>query len=361
MGTSDGTADWWRGWVGALMGVDDSSLSKIAAQNLTFLPQVIKRAYFSLFTAAGTLALLGYLLYLIQRASWALYGIAVLAVLEVYAFAFASRASFDISLTRSSEFEQFRKSNPGDYRIFNPSSPNFGMSYGVSDIWGSDPGVSLRYAEFIAYTQHQNPDTVTQSTKISGPHKLFRMLRLNYVILPYQNQFQITKFPNPMGHLELIYDLKVVSGRDQIFSEMDKVNFDPSKTVILETQPNPFPVLSAQEQKGTIRLLDSSTDSLTIEADLQSAAVLLITDVYSHNWHARALEGSVQSTYKVMPANYTLMGVPLAAGHHHFEIQYMPESFQVGKWISIASLVLFLIVLGWDVKKRAKLRSMARS
>ena len=44
-----------------------------------------------------------------------------------------------------------------------------------------------------------------------------------------------------------------------------------------------------------------------------AVAVLLVTDAYAKGWRARALPGSAQATYDVLPADYTLRGIPLAA------------------------------------------------
>ena len=110
--------------------------------------------------------------------------------------------------------------------------------------------------------------------------------------------------------------------------------------VILESQPSPLP--QPARQKGTVKLLESSTDFLKIEADVGAPALLLITDSYSRGWRARALPGSAQARYEVMPANYCLRAIPLSAGHHLLRLEYSPLGFRVGKVVSIAALALFL-------------------
>jgi uncharacterized membrane protein YfhO len=80
---------------------------------------------------------------------------------------------------------------------------------------------------------------------------------------------------------------------------------------------------------------DSTTDSLTIEADTPAPALLLITDTYSRDWHARPLPGSTQARYDVLPADYIVRAIPLAAGHHHLILEYAPPSFRQGLAISL--------------------------
>lgn len=356
LGSGGGNADWWRDIVNAMLSTHESYLASSVAQSREFLKQSVEQASWALLKASGVLALLGALILGARHTRWPLYGVAALAILEVFTFAYVSRASLDVAQTRMPELEQFLASNPGDYRILSPIAPNFGMSIKKSDIWGNDPGVSLRYAEFIAHTQHINPDDITQNMQISQPSQLFRMLRLKYVFLLKDNHMQVITAPSPMDRAMLLYDYKVIKQRDAIFNAMDAVSFDPSKSVILESKPTPAPVLATQENKGAVHIVNSSTDEITFEADLSSPAILLVTDVYSKNWRVRALEGSTQTNYNVMPANYTLIGIPLSAGHHYFQLEYMPAAFQRGMWISIMSLVMFLAILGWDIFRRIRRR-----
>ena len=175
------------------------------------------------------------------------------------------------------------------------------------------------------------------------------MLRLKYTFVQNGDRMEALTTPNPMDRATLIRDYKVIERRDAIFTAMDAVTFDPVKSVILESKPAPAPTLTTQGNEGVIRILDSSTDDTTFDINLSSSAILLVTDVYSKSWRVQALEGSAQANYNVMPANYTLIGIPLSAGHHLFKLEYLPEAFARGKWISIVSLAIFLAILGWDM------------
>jgi uncharacterized membrane protein YfhO len=132
---------------------------------------------------------------------------------------------------------------------------------------------------------------------------------------------------------------------------MAAADFDPGRTVVLESEPEPRPV--PNPQPGTVRVSNPSPDEILVEADLATPAVLLITDPYSRDWRAVALAGSVQSSYSVLPADYVLRGIPLAAGHHHLLVEYAPPSFRIGLAISGAAL------LAW-IAAAAVLRSRAR-
>jgi uncharacterized membrane protein YfhO len=85
---------------------------------------------------------------------------------------------------------------------------------------------------------------------------------------------------------------------------------------------------------------------MEITAHCPSNALLVITDNYSKGWKAKALPDSDQKSFQVLPANGFQRGIPLQAGSHHFLLQYRPAGFEIGKWISIGALALYLILGG---------------
>jgi uncharacterized membrane protein YfhO len=73
---------------------------------------------------------------------------------------------------------------------------------------------------------------------------------------------------------------------------------------------------------------------------------LLITDNYSRGWHVRALEPGPQQEYQILPGNFTQIAIPLAVGHHHLMLEYLPTAFRIGRAVSIASILVFLALCG---------------
>ena len=92
---------------------------------------------------------------------------------------------------------------------------------------------------------------------------------------------------------------------------------------------------------GEVEWKDLSTDKIEIKARTTGPSLLLITDNYSSGWKAEGFPESVQSEYRVMPGDYFLRIIPLCTGVHHFILEYRPTAFQVGKWISVTSCILY--------------------
>ena len=131
-----------------------------------------------------------------------------------------------------------------------------------------------------------------------------------------------------------------------MFDALTASDFEPTRTVLLESKPEGWTGSDSIPAKGppldsgiagTVELVHSTSDSLEIKADLPTSRILLVTDGYSRYWKARPLEAGPQSKYEVMPADYAFRAIPLAAGKHHFVIEYKPDGFLAAKAISMAN------------------------
>ena len=150
---------------------------------------------------------------------------------------------------------------------------------------------------------------------------------------------------------------QVFSSPEQVLAAMSDPAFDPERVVLLESDPGLAAVDS--DQPGTVSVTDVSTDELEVHADVERPAVLLITDNYSAGWKATPLPGSSARSYRVLPANYTLRAIPLTAGSHHFRLEYRPDGFVVGRWVTVLSLLVYAAVSAGQVWRRG-VRSAVR-
>jgi hypothetical protein len=340
----------WPALMNWMQATHESYLRPELYTSSEFVTRAQHAAAISVLIAAVTCGIVGILLALRTRNVWPAYAIIALALVEMFVFARTSRATFDSAVIVNAQERAFLAQHPGDYRIINPLNPNSAMSLRAPDIWGYDPNVVRRYAEFVTWTQGGDPNNATLYVKFTHFDPLYAMLRLRYVFGQRGGELQTAEAPvPPMAHVQLISNYRVFPGpkifgnfpwqRDKIFDAMRSPDFDPTREVILEREPDPTPIPG--ENGGTAKILNESTDALTIEADADQPSILLITDVYTPAWRAVSLPGSVQSQYRVLPANYILRAVPLTAGHHRLRVEYTPDGFTVGKWISIVSGVLF--------------------
>ncbi len=343
----------WQSIMKAVSETNESYLPKQMFTDASFINQAGKFARANLLLAALLCLSLAFFFYIARHSEKAPYLIVILALIEMLSFAYLTRATFDIRSTMMDDFKAFYARHPGDYRVLNMVNHNNACSTGGYDIWNYGPASSLRYPQFMAFTQGKNPDSTTTYLKFEHLHRLYNMLRLRFIILPRNNKIDIMEMKDFMPRLNLIQNYRIISDRDKIFHELSNKDFDPRTQVILETSPDPAPDKSAKPG-GNVELVGKSTDHLDIKVATDSASILLITDSYNRDWRAVAHPDSVQQLYKIMPANYVLMAIPLTAGKHMLHVEYSPPAFRIGKYVSLTSASCYLILLIYMLIRKRK-------
>jgi len=100
-------------------------------------------------------------------------------------------------------------------------------------------------------------------------------------------------------------------------------------------------------------ILEQGSDHFTVRASVAAPAMMLITDNYSAGWRVRPLRSGNQRDYEIIPANYTLMAVPLVPGEHLLRIEYRPRALVIGAWVSSITLVFFAVLAAMARRKSA--------
>ncbi len=375
-----------------------------------YVRQTANLATLSLVIAAVTCVALAAFVWLSKRHGWARGAILALGVIELFVFARAYRGEFRISDTNRPELEALYEVNPGDHRVYDVIGwdnlvSNHVVQAGSYGLWGYEPIILSRYAEFLSFAVGGKTyfDTLRGPVFANGADplgdalhygiveftrdrltldpKLLRLLRCRYVIHPpesdrydsllayirlvrrpsdaapleeWRKKESVYELSEPFPHFFLVNEYRVLQERDSIFDALADTGFDPRQTVILEEEPDLL--LQSGAELGQVELEDSSTDDLTFRANLTEPAILVITDSYSKGWRGRALPGSVQTEYRIQPANYALRAIPLAAGEHHFKVEYSPAAYRYGKVSTVISSGLFLAFVLHRLFRRVRAR-----
>jgi hypothetical protein len=348
----------WEKVVVSRFATGESYLKPEFYRSTLFLNQARSFAALQCLIAAGVLVVLAALFRLLPSVRRLGPAIAILGIVELCLFARSTIATFDLADTRFPEVDAYLAAHPGDYRILQLAvKPNNAIVANSYDIWGYDPAVLKRYAEFMTSTQGGKPDEASDDVPFNGPHPLYSMLRCRFNFTPGPQGIGAAQYRTVLPHVLLVNRYERIPNRDRIFAAMSARAFDPAQTAILETSPDPAPVES--KEMGSVRLVGSTTDSLTIEAEAPHPSLLLITDAYSRGWRAVALPGSSQQHYEVLPANYILRAIPLAAGRHTLRVEYAPRGYEIGKVVSLTSILIYLgLLMGYGRRRAAFTRGL---
>ncbi len=303
----------------------------------------------TLLRAAGICLLAGVGLAWASRHRWLAWAVVALLPVEMIHFASTQMAMTPVATAMPAELREFVRKNPGDFRVLNLARPNNGYLLGAPDLWGNDPGVLRRYAEFMTFTQGGDPSLATQNLNFASVHPWYAMLRCRYAFVPAPTGVSVVDVPNPLPHVLLVSSYRVAKDRDAVFSAMTAPGFDPRHAVVLETEPSPRPQLVAQP--GTVRVSASGPDTLTIDAEVTAPTLLLITDLFSRGWSVRTIGEPAQPSYEILPANYILRAIPLATGKHHLRLEYRPRTFTSGLVLSAVAWLGWLGAVGWICRR----------
>jgi hypothetical protein len=349
---------WWiqpggtEGWIsppirflGSLNEQTTMTMGKMSAQVRLATPAMIR--------AAVICAALAALFFIARKRREALLLVIAVGLLDVGLFAHANRGTsptfyYTSNRMRPGIVDTYREA--GQDRVFEVSRrSNLALYARGFGMWGYDPVVLNRYIEFIARTQNRS---IADLDNVTGRHPdrfhpLFSMLRVKYVVSP---SGKVTEDQSALPHFLLVGHHTIEHGAEAILDRMEAEDFDPEELVVLESEPSPSP--AGGRPRGKMLLLGQSTDHMTIELDVDRAAILLVTDSYAKGWRATALPGSAQDEYQVLPANLVLRGIPVSAGKHRFRLEYAPFSFRLGRGITLASMALYAGALGWWAWRR---------
>lgn len=354
LSAGNGGASLWRDLMAAAIGQGERWVNPASLDNARYVQQAGATAATSLAWAAAFLCATAVLVVLTRRWAAAAFLIALLAGVEVFAFARTVRPTYEPDRVRSHPVVKRVYTPTGtDARFFDRLNGDRAVSAGVLNVWGYGPGVRKRHAQVIALTQGQDPHKVTQVMNFRRADRkaLLAMLRIENAFIRTERGYAYAKVSNPMPRLNLIPTWRVCGTPDEQFQALLDEKFDPRRVVILEQDPGIQP--AAAPQPGEVKLVESSTDHLVIEAFTPTPAILLVTDAYSSGWKAEALDRSDQSEYDLTPGNYCLQAIALKAGRHRIRLEYAPEGFRIGRWVSLIALAgYFLMWVGWLLRRR---------
>lgn len=330
----------WPGLLSALRATGESYLPEEISRQPEFARETAAQSSHRLL-GAGAVALAAAAALLLLTPPRAARALAGLAVAELLVFAMGAKTLMRYPMTYPEQWRRTVASAPPDSRFVHIDTAlrNRGMSLGFDEVLGYSQLSTRRYLEFISWTQGLEPPPSGQYPPITRLARTFAMLRLRNVFMD-DKQRSVATLPEPLPRLLLVKDWEVRGSREEVFKALAETGFDPRKKIILEKEPNPKPMPGKAD--GWVRLVRTDTDTLEISAELDSAAILLITDAYAKGWTARPDSPGPQEKYEVLPANWVLRAIPLAAGRHHFTLEYSPDSFRAGLLISMVSWAVFL-------------------
>ncbi len=267
------------------------------------------------------------------RALW------LIGAAEVLCFASAHRALAPVREPVPQELTAALDRDPGDVRFTTNwvMHPELSMIIGRDEIWGYDALPLRRWAILAAFTQGRRDLE-------AGPYQTFdrltprlALLRCRYALVETPAPHVVRLSPE-LPHAFLARARSVPAGTE--FDALSAPDFDPAaQAVVVQGDARP----SGLAPRGSASLRALSTDELELTAETDVPALLVVSDAYSSGWTARALPGSAQAIYNVIPADFALRAVPLGPGLHRLRMSYRPRYWFAGLAVTALSVAVWLL------------------
>ncbi|MFC1496323.1 YfhO family protein [Candidatus Margulisiibacteriota bacterium] len=237
-----------------------------------------------------------------------------------------------------------------DYREI--IQPNQNIIYGLSDAWGYyNFGLRRNQVLFKIFSRDKFSSKVLGllNVKYITAMDLIKDNNLEQVfetdVKWNCNQIKIYKnkqwLPRAFIVPKAAHNHSPIGILNKLFSD----EFDPLKEVLIEEE-----VFWGSDQIKNVKLKikNYESDKVEIDVTLSDPGFLVLSDNYYPGWkvYVDGLEG------EIIRANYVMRAVTLNAGAHSVKFVYRPDSYRMGRDISLTALMLVVVLLVYRWKKK---------
>lgn len=332
--------------------IDAQNISQLTAASSAFLENLSKTQLLL------SCSLLTYVLLLLKKKKvYFKAALIIMAVLELSWFNLGFWPTFSEKITNYPvDLQSFKRSDQFPVRIFeNLSYPNVAMKSQYSSIRGYSGNASVRLNNYINRVKNL-PLTTSQAAVFSIPiTQQILGLSLDYVLVPDratvegQQQIKIRRPSPPTPRYYIAEAVVTAKSQDEALEYMLTHSSDIYKTSIVEdlsSVPVPAPIASDEN----IIVINYSPNKMELKVKTSQERLIVISEMYDKGWKASV--NGIQA--RVFPTNYLFRGLIVPAGESDVVLRFLPDSFVIGRYVSLASLgaVVVIFLLGLKSKTR---------
>ncbi|QRA41714.1 YfhO family protein [Chryseobacterium cucumeris] len=236
------------------------------------------------------------------------------------------------------------------YRIYNQTlgvTSETNTSYFKASIGGYHAVKLRRYDDVLN-------EYINSIDSIKTPNVL-NLLNTKYMVFGGPEQPQVVPNPKANGNAWFVSDLKFVDTPNQEIKAIGTI--DNKKTAVIASSDKSYfdnkPVQA--DSTAFITLTKYQPNELEFKSQSKTPQLAVFSEVYyPHGWKVLVDEKEVP----YIKADYLLRAVHVPAGNHHIRMVFEPEVIEKGKWLSLFSFGLFILLaafgLFWMNKNKKK-------
>jgi hypothetical protein len=166
---------------------------------------------------------------------------------------------------------------------------------------------------------------------------------LTAVIKP-DGQYAVFDFTGALPRAKLYANWQVSTNGEAALKELASVDFDPERTVLVESPsiPNPkaLSTLNSQSVTNSVEYTSYAPKRIVLQAKAGGPSVLLLNDRFDPSWKV-SVDGKPET---LLRCNYLMRGVQVPPGEHVIEFRFAPSIDTL--YVSLAAVALGLMLCG---------------
>ncbi|MGH7442082.1 MAG: hypothetical protein ACREKE_05345, partial [bacterium] len=228
------------------------------------------------------------------------------------------------------------------WRVFDADErrPNADLLWGYENLAGTESVPMQAYLRTQAVLQTR-PWGWQRWLDLMGVRFVFRHSQT----VPYLPKDVVSITPNPSAYPRawLVGKSKVASNEAQAYALLAKRNFDPRREVALLVDPG----LSGGAPRGTVRWLQRSPLTFSLDVDTNRPAALVVSNFWYPAWKV-SVDGKKSPLLK---ADGALQAVAVPQGRHRVDFRYDETLFNLALAACLAALVLLVGLVVMERKR----------
>lgn len=256
-----------------------------------------------------------------------------------------------------SDTVRFLEKRIGLYRMqpFNEQESHYYSDYKLPALASYVTVSEKRYRQYLdnLYLATRMPDIMNLKYLVM-PQEIYRSAEQQYEgkylpVFHAENGSVVLENSQVMPKGWLVSNLKQIDDADRRLTFMAGRGFDPAAVAVVESPP-PFPLSGQPDRNDRVTMEHYSPNRIRLSVSNSRPALLVLGEKYYRWWYA----SDNGAELPIVPVNHILRGVYLQGGEHQVEFRFDPLPFKIGRYLTIGSLLLFVIVLVRQCKGRGK-------
>ena len=269
-------------------------------------------------------------------------------------------ATFNATSAPLKSAASFVREKGPDYRMLALGWPrlNDSMMEKTFSIEGIEPNPPARFHQLFMAAHGLPADVAPSIYRLRGMNQAARLGALKWILAPddvrldlaesrlasREDDWNIYELNRPIPRSLVVYDAVVAQTANDTLT--CALALAPAASLVLEESP-PFPpdAPSPPPLKTQSRIVETSPNTVVVEASLERDGWLVLHDNWYPGWEAWVEDENGVTRVPVLRANYAFRAVRLTAGNHRVHFRYPPLSFRIGLWLSVITWIAWMAVI----------------